>query len=142
MHACIIGGGGGGGADHLWQRETIYGTMDGPRGTVHSSTDGPGGPSAVAMDGPGGPIIGGTIRCVTVQGLSPLLHVYSWISVVSSPGSTIGSYRMLAGWLLGGGHLESGNSLCPFCPGAVLRCGTICGTFLLHFVDVPPVSTG
>ena len=51
--------------DHLWQRGTIYGAMDGPRGTVHSAADGPGGPSAVAMDGPGGPIIGGTIRCVT-----------------------------------------------------------------------------
>ena len=60
------GGGGGRGADLLWQRETIYGTMDGPRGTVQCATDGTGGPSAVAMDGPGGPIIVGTIRCVTI----------------------------------------------------------------------------
>ena len=29
-------------ADHLRQRETIHGTMDGPRGTVHSATDGRG----------------------------------------------------------------------------------------------------
>lgn len=55
--------------DHLWQRGTINGAMDGPRGTVYSSVDGLGVPPAATTDGPWGLIIGGTIRSVTIYGL-------------------------------------------------------------------------
>ena len=48
--------------DHLWQRGTTYGAIDGPGRPSMAAVLGPGGPPVainIATDRPGGPILGG-----------------------------------------------------------------------------------